>query len=176
MRFITTFITLIIFISSSAFAEDVDGKALQWLNGIMEPEQVACLDREDCICIKYKHSQLSRYSLARYCPMVGLESYEVRTWDKEGNKVDEGYWLNGKPDGVWTSWHSNGVKAAESFSVNGKEEGKFTTWHDNGAISVVGYHKEGQNHGTWIYKNQNGKVIKKFEWDSGKLVSRKEFE
>jgi len=64
MWFLTTFVTLIIFFSSSAFAEDENEKVLQWLNGSMEPEQVACLDREDCICIKgegVKPTHLTKY-------------------------------------------------------------------------------------------------------------------
>jgi antitoxin component YwqK of YwqJK toxin-antitoxin module len=176
MKIIILLISLMIYISSPINAEDLDENLIKLFNQIAQPEQVTCPKREDCTCIKFKDGKLVRYTFAQFCPHINPADgssvmYEMQTWDTTGNKVDKGLLLNGKHNGLWISWYPNGVKESESFFENGYEEGKFIAWHDNGAISVVGYYRHGKNHGTWIYKNKGGKIIKKLEWDNGKLIS-----
>jgi len=35
-------------------------------------------------------------------------------------KIDEGYYRNGKEEGLWVSWYSNGQKRSEENYQNGE--------------------------------------------------------
>jgi len=48
----------------------------------------------------------------------GKQGHWVRYWDN-GNKKDEGFYINSKKDGLWIEWKEDGFKFAEIFYENG---------------------------------------------------------
>ena len=48
----------------------------------------------------------------------GKQGHWVRYWDN-GNKKDEGFYINSKKDGLWIEWMQDGIKFAEIFYENG---------------------------------------------------------
>ena len=71
-------------------------------------------------------------------------------------KIYEGYELDdGTLVGPWTRWHFNGQKKQEGMYVNGKKEGLWITWYDDGQMSSKVYFKDGEEQGvcTWWYED-----------------------
>jgi hypothetical protein len=165
----------------STAAQD-NKELIDQLKKIINVEPSPCQDDKKCYCYEITaivETPLSlRYAKAQYCPVevrAGHIIFAFKSWDKDGNKVDEGHFLNGKMDGLWIGWHPNGVKANELYFTNGKEDGQFIKWHDNGQIAFQGHYKESMPHGEWCFWDETGKPTKKIVWDSGKLVSKEEF-
>ncbi len=48
----------------------------------------------------------------------GKQGYWTRYWEN-GNKKEEGYYINSKKDGLWIEWMENGNKFSEIFYNNG---------------------------------------------------------
>jgi len=109
---------------------------------------------------------------------------------KNGKKWYEGHYNEGKKVGDWTEWHPDGrVKQLETYiSVNNSILTKFA-YHDNYQISITQEYKVYQNnydddygnytrqetkHGERIYYDREGNLIKKENWENGKLVETKE--
>jgi hypothetical protein len=165
----------------STIAQD-NKEVLDQIRQIINIEPTPCLDNKGCYCLEFTAKTDSplplRYTKSQYCPVEVREGriiLTVKSWNRNGNKVEEGRFINGKMDGVWTSWHPNGVKAGELHYTTGKQNGQFTTWHDNGQIAVQGYHKDDAADGEWFSWNKTGRLTKKLIWDNGKLLSTKEF-
>jgi hypothetical protein len=165
-------------------AED-NKEVIDQLKKIFNVEPTPCQDNKKCYCYEIAPTAEApslvlplRYAKVQYCPVEVREGYIVfafKSWDKGGNKVDEGRFLNKEMDGLWTSWHPNGVKEGEGYYKNGKQNGPFTTWHDNGKIAVQVNYKDGIPHGEWFFWDKTGKLTKKITWDNGKPVSKEEF-
>ena len=182
MVLILLFLFLRVLLPLSTMAQD--NKELldyirQWSPNI---EPTPCGDNKRCYCFdlnaKVDRPQSLRYTKCQFCPIevrVGHILLAFKSWDCDGNKVDEGRFINWKMDGVWTSWHPNGVKAGESHFTTGKRNGQFTTWHDNGQIAVQGYNKDDMANGEWSFWDETGRLTKKLIWNNGKLLSKKEF-
>ena len=155
---------------------------LDQIRQIINIEPTPCQDKKGCYCLEFTAKADSplplRYAKSQFCPVevhVGRIILAFKSWDRDGNKVDEGRFVNGKMDDLWISWHPNGLKAGESHYRTGKQNGQFTTWHDNGQIAVQGYHKDDVAKGEWSYWDKTGRLTKKLVWDNGKLLSKEEF-
>ena len=155
---------------------------LDQIRRIFNIEPTPCQDEKGCYCLEFTAKADSplplRYAKSKVCPVevrVGRIILAFKSWDRDGNKVDEGRFINGKMDGVWTSWHPNGAKAGELHYTTGKQNGKFSTWHDNGQIAVQGYYKDDTANGEWSFWDKTGRLTKELIWDNGKLLSTKEF-
>jgi hypothetical protein len=170
--------------ASSTGAGD-NKEVIDQMKNIFNVEPTPCQDNNKCYCYEITATAEApslflplRFSKAQYCPVEvrpGHILLAFKSWDKDGNKVDEGCFLNKEKDGLWTGWHPNGVKDGEFYYANGKLKGQFTTWHDNGQISSQGYHKDGIPYGEWSYWDKTGKLTKKVIWNNGKRVSEEEF-
>ena len=55
-----------------------------------------------------------------------------------GDRKMEGYYLNGKMNGVFVEWHENGDKKSEIYYANGKKDGNYSIWYENGEIDETG--------------------------------------
>ena len=100
----------------------------------------------------------------------GLRDGKSTRWNCHSRiKREEGYYKNGKKEGVWREWLNNGVKASMVTFRNGIRTGKFTTWHTNGVKQIEGYMENDEIVGTplaWrsdgkqlVYKNGDFKVV-----------------
>ena len=180
---------LLLFLSGLLFplntAAQDNKEVIDQLKKILNVELTPCQDNKRCYCYEIAPTAEApslflplRYAKCQYCPVEVREGHIVfafKSWDKDGNKVDEGYFLNKEKDGLWTSWHPNGVKEVEGDYKNGKQNGPFTKWYDNGQIAVQGNHKSGMPHGEWCFWDRTGRLTKTNIWDNGKAVSKEEF-
>jgi len=71
---------------------------------------------------------------------------------ENGQKSEEGNYLDGKAVGKWTEWYANGQISSEGSYKDGKEEGKWTWWYENGQ--------------KWLEANyKDGKMRRRSEWN-----------
>ena len=178
---ILLYLFLLVLLPLSTIAQD--NKELldhirQWSPNI---EPTPCGDKKRCYCFdltaKIDSPRSLRYSKCQFCPIEVWEGHILlafKSWDSDGNKVDEGCFINWKMDGVWKSWHPNGKKATRRNYTNGKQNGHFTVWHDNGRVEVEGRYTEDKGDGEWKYWNRSGELTKKLIWNNGKLLSKEE--
>lgn len=158
-------------------AQSSDERAVEMIRRLVKSEPQPCPDKESCYCVRYTAASNIpvRYAKAKYCLSKrtpdGFVLLKFTAWDECKNKVDEGYFLDEKMQGLWISWHPNGNKAAEGQYENGKQIGTFTTWHESGEVAVTGQHKNGRPDGEWLYRDRNGRLEKRLKWEEGALKS-----
>jgi antitoxin component YwqK of YwqJK toxin-antitoxin module len=127
-----------------------------------------------------------------------IKIFDNKCNNSKREKKYEGYWENGKENGLICWWYSNGEKLKEGLWEMGKRSGKHIWWHKNGNISDIGHWipsgEEGNKHGifqkwycdgkkqyeeNWsngikngstICWNMNGEKWKEEIWDNGKLL------
>jgi antitoxin component YwqK of YwqJK toxin-antitoxin module len=93
-----------------------------------------------------------------------------------GDKQEEGGFLNGERDGKWTYWHENGQKWSEGFYKEGVREGKSIVWYKSGNIQYTGFYTNDQTDGTWIFYDGEGNKIKEVIYATGEKKSEKDFQ
>lgn len=76
---------------------------------------------------------------------------------ESGNKLSEGEFVNGIPDGKWKYFYENGTVQLIANFNNGIEEGKWQWFSDDNSLIREGSFKNGLEHGTWTqyYANNN---------------------
>ena len=55
----------------------------------------------------------------------------------------EGYWKNGKLDGLQVRWYKSGQKKSEGNFKNGKPDVLVVVWHENGQKLREAHYKDG---------------------------------
>ncbi len=79
-------------------------------------------------------------------------------WYPNGQKLQEGEFVDDVRQGPWKLWHANGKPCKTENYLNGKLEGTWKTFNDRGLLEmVVGYH-DGDRHGRWISYGPDGKT------------------
>ena len=157
---------------------DQDRELIELAEKLFQTTPIPCQENHKCYCMEYKlkTSKLSlRYTRSQFCKKEispGSFGFQFTSWDKNGNILDEGFYLNGKLNGKFVSWHPNGIKESEGQYENGKAVGLFTKWHDDGSLSIQGYYKDGNFDGEWLYWDKDGNITKKLLWDNGVLTSK----
>lgn len=113
-------------------------------------------------------------------------------------KVEEGIYVNGRKEGVWTKYHKDGktpklkgnyvdnrpdgaytryyssgqIKEQGSFSKNGYK-GELIRYHTNGKISYKAlYNNEGKETGKVQYFHENGKIALEYTMKNGLLTGK----
>ena len=66
------------------------------------------------------------------------------SWYKNGQKEEEGNWKEGKPDGLMMQWYENGQKESEGNGKNGKADGLHIRWDKNGHKEYEATYKDGE--------------------------------
>lgn len=85
-------------------------------------------------------------------------------WYKNGQRLAEGNYEDGKLEGLSALWYENGQKQAEINFKNGNINGLVTWWYKNGQKRVERNMKNGERVGIWL------------EWDEkGDLIEEKDF-
>lgn len=65
-------------------------------------------------------------------------------WYENGQKMQEGQYVNGKKDGLWSRWYDNGQKWAEGVTKQGKLEGLWQLWRPDGSKMNELYYRDGK--------------------------------
>ena len=85
-----------------------------------------------------------------------------------GQKMSEGNFKNGKPDGLNRGWHENGKQSIESNWNNGTLNGLQVAWHKNGQKMSEGNIKDGKQDGVLMFWHENGQKIREENYKDGK--------
>jgi antitoxin component YwqK of YwqJK toxin-antitoxin module len=89
---------------------------------------------------------------------------------KNGQKLSEGNFKNGKPDGLIRGWHKNGQKMSELNFKDGKEDGVLMVWHENGQKRGQFNYKNGKEDGVWAKWHENGQKAAEANFKDGEGV------
>ena len=102
---------------------------------------------------------------AGYPPPMGFEVWCVRptvtggtvkegpsiAWHPNQARRAEGSYVDGKPNGPWTTYFATGGPESQGSYKLGVKDGPWTTFHPNGAQASVGSYVDGVEHGLWRY-------------------------
>lgn len=106
-------------------------------------------------------------------------------WTQNGKKFSEGFYVNGKAEGLRTYWYENGRKSAEGYYRDNLPVGVWLKWYPDGHLQEKCEYENGQKNGTcmyWSEKNRevdivryiNGKPLPIVEWEKLNAVKNKE--
>ena len=87
---------------------------------------------------------------------------------KNGRKLAEGNYKDGKQEGLTVEWHENGLKKAEANFNDGKQEGLAVEWHENGLKKAEGNWKDGKQEGLAVKWHENGQKAVENNWKYSK--------
>ncbi len=59
------------------------------------------------------------------------------TYHDNGNKCEEGFYKDGRREGLWESWYENGEKELISYFKNGKPTNIWIHWDKDGYYEWV---------------------------------------
>lgn len=76
-------------------------------------------------------------------------------WYNNGQKSDEGAYIDGRKCGHWMTWHRNGQKESEGEYIKGRQSGHWMDWYDNGHNRSEGSYVNGCESGPWILRINN---------------------
>ena len=115
--------------------------------------------------------------VVKYFKWVGNNKNLVREirYFPNGDKEQEGTYEDGKKDGLWIQWYPNGEKWTEIHYDNGEKEGEMVVYFKSGKVNYKSNYKNNRPHGEWIYYDGRGNKKKKVVYDTGEIVSKKEF-
>ena len=149
------------------------------------------------------HSYLVKKALfnSKYGDPHGLE----QSWDKNGQLLKEGYWVDGKRHGFWKYYNQNtygfdwicfinGIETnvnpkdtclPESNEVVKKEviksnelinrDGKSSWRYDNGQLGEEGNYIKGKKDGKWIRWSKSGDILRESNFKNGKLIDETQY-
>lgn len=89
-------------------------------------------------------------------------------WHENGQKWEEGGFVDGFKQGKWIRWHANGQKEFEANFDKGTLVGVYTLWHDNGRLQEQGEYRNGQREGLWTRWHMNGQKRSEILFRDGK--------
>lgn len=95
---------------------------------------------------------------------------------KEGQKVEEGDYLNNKKVGIWTKYYPNGNINHEITMANNVPNGYAKFYYKNGGIQEEGMWQNNKWVGEYKYYHENGEVFYKWNYNSsGKREGHQEY-
>lgn len=76
-------------------------------------------------------------------------------------------------DGVmeYVKYSDDGKKIEEGYVIDGKYHGKWTSYYTDGTIRVIARFKNGIKHGTWSFYNENGELTHEVVYENNRKVS-----
>ncbi len=90
-----------------------------------------------------------------------------------GEKQEEGGFVDDQRDGKWLYWHENGKLWSEGYFKKGQKHGKTTIWYKSGKMQYTGFYSDDKTDGTWIFYDGEGNPIKEVEYKLGEKISEK---
>ena len=89
-------------------------------------------------------------------------------WHPNGQKWEEGGFVDGSKQGTWMRWYPNAQKEFQSDYDKGTLAGHYTLWHDNGLKQEQGDYKVGQRDGMWTKWFEDGQKLSEILFRDGK--------
>ncbi len=121
----------------------------------------------------------------------GEKNGPLMKWNKNGVKILEMHFQNGKPngpmqtffpdgnpaelktyrdgalEGVWAKWNKEGDKLVEGSFFRGKKNGRFTYWDRSGEKASEGAFRDDEREGLWVRYGREGSIRSKFMMHGG---------
>ena len=93
---------------------------------------------------------------------------EIYYYENGKEKMEGSYNKDKKKHGKWLYWREDGKKWSEGYFFEGKDDGMRRTWHENGAKHYEGRYDKGTRVGTWKFYDESGKMVKEIDYDKEK--------
>ncbi|MBS1531214.1 MAG: energy transducer TonB [Bacteroidetes bacterium] len=87
--------------------------------------------------------------------------------------VEEGYYKNGLKDSLWTYFNILGDTTEKGYYSHGLKNGYWKNWLFSGGKPIIireGNYGEGKRIGLWTFRNTDGSLDNKYDFDSGKVI------
>jgi antitoxin component YwqK of YwqJK toxin-antitoxin module len=108
-------------------------------------------------------------------PAAKLEPFDdgsglvkATVYGTNGAVLEQGYYLNGMREGIYTVFHTNGLVQSTMGYVHGKKEGQYVIMDDRGQLKEYSTYHNDKLHGSFIIYNRNKKKEIR-EYKNGKL-------
>lgn len=92
----------------------------------------------------------------------------TKLYDKYGNFIAEGKYLNKQKEGEWKYYQDEALIQKEHYK-NGKRDGEQKIFYSNGNLYDIKHFENGTENGMWIKYHRNGKEMLKAEVADGEL-------
>lgn len=115
--------------------------------------------------------------IEHYNMSTGKREGEYKRYHDNGHLHENGNYLNGKQEGLWTIYYSDsiGIYRQGTYSA-GLEEGLFTTYNEDGSIFLQGHYHQGiKEDKEWIGRNSSGEIVTRFTVKNGVIVGESFF-
>lgn len=84
--------------------------------------------------------------------------------------IQEGNYIDSKPEGVWISYHQTGTKSGEVAYKAGRRNGITKYFAKNGSIISSSEFVDGKRNGLMTTYYPDGKVWAEYHWSGGEIV------
>ena len=89
-----------------------------------------------------------------------------------GQKKQEGQYINGLKQGEWTHWYETGQKWSEGNFKKDLSDGKISVYHENGNLKYQGSYKLGKPHGEWSFYNLDEEKVQIVIYDMDEIIKQ----
>lgn len=86
----------------------------------------------------------------------------------------EGEYKNNERDGKWIYYYESGKLWSEGFFRQGKSEGLRVTYFENGSKRYEGHYKNDLRIGLWKFYDESGKLVQEIDYGKGKAGTENE--
>lgn len=170
-----TMVTIIKYKQLESIREYVDGELTvesTYLNGELQSRNEYRNGKRHGVCIwwkmnysRRKNNNLYLYTCSTYVDgtLNGLHT----EYHQNGQKLEEGMYVNWEKDGIWRKWYKSTKLLEEATYKYGELRGTKTTYYKNRKKKYQADYCFGKRHGIATAWNKNGSVKSQIEWNSG---------
>ena len=90
-----------------------------------------------------------------------------RYFGEDGTLKDEGEFVDGKKNGLWTNYYPSGKVATRGTYINDEPTGNWEYFFEDGTVSSSGAFKDGKREGLWKTLNANGTLKSEITYNKG---------
>ena len=134
-------------------------------NGLLHREEMYRNGREDGSSIEYDSLGVI-INEGEYTAGVKNGKWKLTVNDH----IEEGQFLDGERDGVWTAYYGNGNKMFEGEFQSGVPIDKHRYWYDNGQLEMAGKYLGGEMEGRWDFYDMNGYPSMQLDYKGGSVI------
>jgi antitoxin component YwqK of YwqJK toxin-antitoxin module len=87
-----------------------------------------------------------------------------------GGKAELTTWKNGVREGPWETYFTDGKTKLKCGYKNDQKNGPIQVFFFSGKAMLSGQYLNGNPVGTWVYYKEQGGIIKKEQYDNGRLI------
>ena len=106
----------------------------------------------------------------------GRRHGECSQWDADGWKKNIQEFSFGKKHGRWISWFANGMRRSETNFSDDLKHGQNLRWHENGQKELEGKYSQGKKDVRWLQWDSRGNLQVEEFWRKGRLTTKKDLE